>query len=198
MAALADVVRRLVDLTVTCDVPADEVQSIVHELQASADRLAQHVPTPPHARYLVAPAPAGSDPATMHDSMPYDVVIGRYNPLALPLALEATARGARGTGRFTKPYEGGPGWVHGAVIAAAFDIVLTAANRLEGAAGPTRQLSMRFRGPTRIDEECLLEAWVDHRDGNRVVSKGRLLQGEVTTVEAEGEFAVMDPERIGR
>ncbi|TMM18275.1 MAG: hypothetical protein E6G01_03925 [Actinobacteria bacterium] len=118
MAALADVVRRLVDLTVTCDVPADEVQSIVHELQASADRLAQHVPTPPHARYLVAPAPAGSDPATMHDSMPYDVVIGRYNPLALPLALEATARGARGTGRFTKPYEGGPGWVHGAVIAA--------------------------------------------------------------------------------
>ena len=27
---------------------------------------------------------------------------------------------------------------------------------------------------------------------------GRLLQGEVTTVEAEGEFAVMDPERIGR
>ena len=64
MAALADVVRRLVDLTVTCDVPADEVQSIVHELQASADRLAQHVPTPPHARYLVAPAPAGSDPGS--------------------------------------------------------------------------------------------------------------------------------------
>jgi hypothetical protein len=31
-----------------------------------------------------------------------------------------------------------------------------------------------------------------------VVSKGRLLQGDVVTVESEGEFAVMDPERIGK
>ena len=198
MGTLADAVRRLVELTVTCDVPAGEADAIAHDLRASADRLSQHVPSPLHARYLTAPAPAGSDPLTMQDSMPYDVVIGRYNPLALPLTLEAAPPGAVGRGRFTKPYEGGPGWVHGAVIAAAFDIVLTAANRLEGAAGPTRQLSIRYRRPTRLDEECLLEAWVERRTGNRVVSKGRLRQGDVVTVEVEGEFAVMDPERIGR
>jgi acyl-coenzyme A thioesterase PaaI-like protein len=198
MGALADTVRRLIDLTVTCDVPAGEAEVIAGELRASADRLSQHVPSTPHARYLAAPSPAGSDPLTMHDSMPYDVVIGRYNPLALPLTLEAAPPGAVGRGRFTKPYGGGPGWVHGAVIAAAFDIVLTAANRLEGAAGPTIQLSIRYRRPTKLDEDCLLEAWVERRVGNRVVSKGRLRQADVVTVEAEGEFAVMDPEQIGR
>jgi acyl-coenzyme A thioesterase PaaI-like protein len=198
MAALADVVRTLIDLTVTCDVPPGEADVIARELRASADRLARHVPTPPHARYLATRAPAGADPITMHESLPYDVVIGRYNPLALPLTLEAAPHGALGRGRFTKPYEGAPGWVHGAVIAAAFDMVLTAANRLEGAAGPTRQLSIRYRRPTRLDDDCVLEAWVDRRIGDRVVSKGRLRQGDVVTVEAEGEFAVMDPERIGR
>jgi acyl-coenzyme A thioesterase PaaI-like protein len=198
MGGLADAVRRLIDLTVTCDVPPGEADAIAGELRASAERLSRHVPSPPHARWLAARAPVGSDPVTMHESLPYDVVIGRYNPLALPLTLEAAPRGAVGRGRFTKPYEGGPGWVHGAVIAGAFDMVLTAANRLQGAAGPTRQLSIRYRRPTRLEEDCVLEAWVDRRVGDRVISKGRLRQGDVVTVEAEGEFAVMDPETIGR
>jgi hypothetical protein len=196
MGALADVVRRLVELTVTCDVPAGTAEAIAGELTAVADRLSQHVPRPPHARFLSPPGKSGADPGTLHQSMPYDVVIGRYNPLALPLAIEAAPPKAIGRGRFTKPYEGAPGWVHGAVIAGAFDIVLTAANRLDGAAGPTRRLSLRYRRPTLLDEESVLEGWVDRRTGDRVLSKGRLVQGDVVTVEAEGEFVVMDPERI--
>ena len=163
MGELADVVRRLVELTVTCDLPAGAAGAIAGELTAAADRLEEHVPRPLHPRFLSRPGTGGTEPETMLESMPYDVVIGRYNPLALPLTIEATPNKAFGRGRFTKPYEGAPGWVHGAVIAGAFDIVLTAANRLEGAAGPTTRLSLRYRRPTLLDEEAVLEAWVEQR-----------------------------------
>jgi hypothetical protein len=195
MGALADVVRRLVELTVTCDMPASEAEEIVGELSASADRLSQHVPSPFHDRWAPPAAPGGLH---MQDALPYDPVIGRYNPVAPALRVEIAPPGALGRGVFTKAYEGGPGWVHGATIAAAFDLVLTAANLSDGGAGPTRQLSIRYRRPTRLNEECLFEGWVDSRTETRVVSKGRLLQGDVVTVESEGEFAVMDPKHIGK
>jgi acyl-coenzyme A thioesterase PaaI-like protein len=198
MGELADNVRRLVELTVICDTPPGAAKAIADELGAVADRLARHVPDPPHARFLARPGDAGFDEATMHASMPYDVVIGRYNPLALPITIEARPPKVHGRGRFTKAYEGAPGWVHGAVIAGAFDIVLTAANRLDGAAGPTRRLSLHYLRPTLLAEESDLEAWVEHRTKTRVTSKGRLVQRGAVTVEAVGEFAVMDPARIGR
>src|SRR5262249_11738241 len=89
MGELAYGARRLVELTVPCDTPAGAAQAVADELGASADRLAGHAPDPPHARFLARPEDAGFDAATMHASMPYDVVMGRYNPLALPITIEA-------------------------------------------------------------------------------------------------------------
>ena len=130
--------------------------------------------------------------------MPYDPVIGRYNPIALPVMISFEPPLAIGTAVFTTPYEGGPGWVHGAALAATFDIVLTAANHLSGAAGPTVWLTIRFRRPTLVGVEARFEAEVVSNDGRRVTSKGRLVQDGVVCVEAEGEFAVLDPKRIRR
>ena len=128
--------------------------------------------------------------------MPYDPVVGRFNPIALPVEISFQPPLAIGTAVFTTPYEGGPGWVHGAALAATFDIVLTAANHLSGAAGPTVWLTIRFRRPTLVGVEARFEAEVVANDGRRVTSKGRLVQDGVVCVEAEGEFAVLDPTRI--
>jgi hypothetical protein len=133
---------------------------------------------------------------SMDAAMPYDPVIGRYNPLALPVHIWFEPPMAVGTACFTTPYEGGPGWVHGAAIAATFDIVLTAANHLAEAAGPTVWLTIRFRRPTLVGVEARFEAEVVANDGRRVTSRGRLVQDGMVCVEAEGEFAVLDPTRI--
>lgn len=134
----------------------------------------------------------------MVDAMPYDVMVGRYNPLAPPLVVEIAPPKAYAKATFTVAYEGAPGWVHGAVIAGAFDMVLTAANHLDAAAGPTTRLDIRYLRPTLLDEEACFEAWIDHRQGRRVVSKGILVQQGTVRVEAEGEFAAVDPRRILR
>jgi acyl-coenzyme A thioesterase PaaI-like protein len=198
MAELTDTVRRLVDLVVTNTAPPDVLDTVVAQLRATADVLGAHVPAHPVPRFI--DPPEGPEPqsagASMDRAMPYDPVVGRYNPIALPVVISFQPPLAIGTAVFTTPYEGGPGWVHGAALAATFDIVLTAANHLSGAAGPTVWLTIRFRRPTLIGVEARFEAEVVANDGRRVTSKGRIVQDGVVCVEAEGEFAVLDPKRI--
>jgi hypothetical protein len=193
---LADAVRRLIVLTVTNSASADDTAEIAGQLEAVADRLESHVPDEPFPRFFSPPE--GSKPADigregwppLGTHMPYDVIVGGYNPLAVPATLEFDPPIARARVRFTTPYEGAPGCVHGAALAATFDIVLTAANAVAEAAGPTVRLSLRYRRPTLLDEEAVFEGWVTELTDRRVHSVGRIVQAGVVTVEAEGEFAV--------
>jgi acyl-coenzyme A thioesterase PaaI-like protein len=198
MGELADTVRRLVDLVVTNTADAAVLDAVVAQLQSAADVLTAHVPAQQVPRFVEPPEglPLETSHASMDGAMPYDPVVGRYNPIALPVEISFAPPLAIGTATFTTPYEGGPGWVHGAALAATFDIVLTAANHMSGAAGPTVWLTIRFRRPTLVGVEARFEAEVVANDGRRVTSQGRLVQDGVVCVEAEGEFAVLDSKRI--
>lgn len=204
LAALADTVRRLIDVTVTNTAPPEVLAAVTAELGAATEILAGHVPSEPPPRFAdprevgVPPAPAPGEANALHASMPYDLVIGRHNPLALPVTISWEPPIAVGTGSFTTPYEGAPGCVHGAAIAATFDIILAAANHLAQAAGPTVRLAMRFRRPTLVGIESRFEGKVTRHDHRRVFSVGRLIQDGMVTVEAEGEYAVLDTSRIRR
>ncbi len=203
MAALSSSVRRLIDLTVTNDAPANVLEEVVARLEAVNDELTTHVPDQPHPRFVDPdtvdpPVPINRVEATMHGAMPFDPVIGAFNPIALPVDISFEPPLAIGTACFTTPYEGGPGWVHGAALAATFDIVLTAANHLSEAAGPTVWLTIRFKRPTLVGVEARFEAEVVANDGRRVTSRGRLIQDGVVCVEAEGEFAVISADKLRR
>jgi hypothetical protein len=151
--------------------------------------------------------------------MPFDLVIGPRNPLAVPLVVRmvdpdglcSEAWGAPATcpdddppfaptalaeGTFPIAYQGAPGWVHGGAIAAAFDIVLTAANIADGPAGPTVDLRVRYRRPTAVGVPVRFEAAVDHRSSRRVTSRARLVQQGAVTATATGTFALRDPADI--
>jgi hypothetical protein len=187
---LTEVVRRLVDLTVTNTADGPETTAITEELARIADRLEAHVPDPiPRRLYHEAPEPA-------QDNMPYDPVTGRYNPLAIPLELGVENGHAVGRVVFTTPYEGPPGCVHGAVLAGAFDMVLTMANLVEDAAGPTMELTIRFRKPTLLHKETRFEAWVAGREGRITTAAGHAMQGDTITVEAIGKFIKLEREDI--
>ena len=191
---LADTVRRLAELTVTSGAPPDVLSDVLIHLQAATSRLEDHVPETIPPRFFQGVPADSADAGSMHDAMPFDLVIGRYNPLAPPIHIAMDPPKATGRARFSKAYEGAAGWVHGAAIAAAFDIVLTAANRLEDVAGPTIRLSMTYRRPTLLDRESFFEAWIEEVRGRRVVSRGLLLQDGVVKVEAEGEFKILGSE----
>jgi len=189
---LSDAVRRLVDLTVTNAAAPAETAAVAAELHALADRLAPTVPDPPLPRYMFR----GDNRGTYADHMPFDVVIGGYNPIALPVEIELDPPRAVGRATFTTAYEGPPGCVHGAVIAGAFDMVLTAANQASGDAGPTAKLSIRYRRPTLLRVPLTFEGEVLERSGRRIRTRGRILQDGLVTAEAEGLFVALDPAAI--
>jgi acyl-coenzyme A thioesterase PaaI-like protein len=194
LRALADAVRRLIDVTVTHVAPAAETAAFAAEIEAITDRIAAYVPTPLPSRYIIIDTPDASD----HDRMPYDVVVGRYSPLALPVEIELDPPRAIGRATFTTAYEGPPGCVHGAVIAGAFDMVLTAANQIARAAGPTATLSIKYRRPTLLNVPLQFEAEVVSVSGRRTKTTGRIVQDGLVTVEAEGLFIALPREEIAR
>lgn len=192
-AALADLaasVRRLIEATVSVGGDAALLRDAGRRVEALAAELGAAAPDPPPPRY-----PGGTTPDAF---FPYDCVMGRWNPLAAPLRIEWEAPRAIGEATFGTAYEGPPGCVHGAVIAAAFDQVLNVANLMSGAAGPTARLEIRYRRPTPLRRRLRFEGWVTQREERKVHSVGRLLADDVVTVEAEGLYVLLDPLRVMR
>ena len=193
LRALTDAVRRLAAVTVTNTAPPEETAAVAAELERAADRLATHVPDPPPPRFVDGLPDAAT---TMTERMPFDAVVGAYNPIALPVDVAVDGDRAVARANFTVPYEGPPGCVHGGVIAATFDIVLSAAAHVADAAGPTVSLTMRYRRPTLLHRDLTIEAEVAETDGRRTRVVGRIVQDGEVTVEAEGVFAVLDRRAI--
>jgi acyl-coenzyme A thioesterase PaaI-like protein len=196
LRALVDSVRRLMVASVTTTAGLSALEEAAAGIDAISELLEVDVPDKPFPRFVGRDPSVPAEGPEIERAMPFDPVVGSYNPVALPVKLEIDPPRALGRATFTIPYEGAPGCVHGSAIASAFDIVLTAANMLAGAAGPTVRLSLRFRRPTLIGTEAVFEAWVRSRTDRRVQTEGRLLQDGIVTVEAEGEFAALDMERI--
>jgi acyl-coenzyme A thioesterase PaaI-like protein len=194
LARLAETVRALVRATVTTSAPAGELDAASVDLDGIVRRLEAHVGETPVPRYPTL-VPPPTEPA---DLMPYDFVLGRLNPLAPPLGFAWEDGRTVAHVTYGTAYEGPPGCVHGGVIAAAFDQVLSLANVVKGTAGPTAKLELRFRRPTPLHVPVRYEGWQTRVAGRRLHVEGRLLvEGEVT-VEAEGIFVSMPHDRVMR
>ena len=156
-----------------------------------ADQFEAHIPDVPLPRY--APPDEGPPGGLfVEDSMPFDIVVGRFNPLALPVRLSAGAAESARPCHIPRGLRRSTGMRARRSLAAAFDIVFSAANSIAGVNGPTVRLNLRYRRPTLIGEDMLFEGWVTETTERRVFSKGHIIQGGITTVEAEAEFAVLD------
>jgi acyl-coenzyme A thioesterase PaaI-like protein len=190
---LAAALRRLTALTVTAMAPPSALEAAARQVASIADELEAHVPDAgpaPVSRFADRSTPPDGASA-LAAAMPFDMVIGSCNPVAPPISIEFEPPVAIGRVTFIPAYEGAPGCVHGAVLAGAFDMMLTAANVIADAAGPTVSLTIRYRKPTVVGEPCRFEASVTSATGRRTETVGRLLQGGVVTVEATGEFVNM-------
>ena len=195
---LADVLRRLIRLSVSTAPPPADTARLTAQLAAVADELESRLPEVPLPRFIAPDEDGPPKEIPLGSAMPYDVVVGPFNPIALPVELDFAPPKAIGRAVFDVTYEGAPGCVHGAILAAAFDIILTAANAIEGATGPTVRLALRYLRPTLTNEEAVFEGWVTEVTDRRVLSKGRIVQDGIVTVEADGEFAIFNRESVNR
>ncbi len=201
LRSLADAVRRLVAATVTNTAPTADTAALAGEAHALADRLETHVPADPPPRFGPG-TPRFDGPPVTHLRAPFDLVTGIYNPAAVPVAMEVDVDAdppvSRGRVVYSPVYEGPPGCVHGAAIAAAFDMIFTSACSARNAGGPTIMLSVRYRRPTLLGVESIYEGWVESFDGDTTRTGGELFQDGRVTASAEGVFRHLDLDAIGK
>jgi len=128
---------------------------------------------------------------------------GELNPIAPPLRVETEQR-ADGTSLVVAfanlglAYEGPPHGVHGGWVAALFDDVLGASQKLAGSPGVTAKLEVSYRHVTPLEEDLRFEAWIESQQGRRIVARATCHAGTTLTAEAEALFIRVDFREVQR
>ena len=135
---------------------------------------------------------ANASQARRHDTLLVErsTINGRGNPLAPPMRMWADGDVVRGEAYFTAPYEGPPGRVHGAWVAACFDEILGCAQGASGAFGYTGTLTITLRRATPLYTKITYEAGFSHREGRKIHGWGRCHADGRLTAEATGVFVI--------
>jgi acyl-coenzyme A thioesterase PaaI-like protein len=183
-AQLAAALRKLIDAAMTSvDTSPETLVEVAREAEQLAFRLG--------GRAVVG---AGYTPRSHGDYLPRSPVVGEASPLSPRLDWEAVDGGIEARGTFGAAYEGPPSFVHGGIIALAFDEILGIANIQAGSPGMTARLTVHYRRPTPLYRELVWRAKVDRVEGRRVMSSAQVHDGETLTAEAEGVFVQPSPE----
>jgi acyl-coenzyme A thioesterase PaaI-like protein len=133
-------------------------------------------------------------PRAYHHYLPSSLLVGQAHPLA-PLGAPEFADGVLTVRvRFGATYEGPPGYVHGGIVALAFDELFGMCNVCHGQGGLTGRLTVRYRAPTPLHRDLTMTAWLASREGRRTHVRGALHAGDPLTAEAEGLFVRPRPE----
>lgn len=184
MLALAEQLRRVLALAVDVRPLPGELLPVVDQARALGDAL---------AAMSSVHAPALGAVARPYDPNRFNPVSGTSNPLAPPLEMRQVTEGpdgpdgrrTQGRVRFGSAYQGPPGHVHGAMVAAMYDDLL---GRSQLAAGFTGSITIRYRRPTPLHRDLDVAAWVDRVDGRKRWVHGTCHLDGVLLTEAEGLF----------
>ena len=190
--ALAGAIRRLMDTVVVTSADDAELRAAIEAISQVTDALAGADDE------LLRPAmPWATTERMQRGDRPHNPVMGPANPLAPPLSIEILADRSILSEVTMRPiHEGPPGTVHGGWVAALFDQLLGVANIVNGTAGMTAELKVRYRRSTPLGVPLVLRARIDEVDGRRTYASGEIVADGVVTAEATGLFISPTAERV--
>jgi acyl-coenzyme A thioesterase PaaI-like protein len=170
------------------------------EILATVDRLRAQIAQSPKlvrdnaafAERIVTPTEDG-DALSHYDECCID---GTHNPFALRISFVRDGERVRAKARFTRPYEGPTGRVHGGAIAACYEDVLGYQLTLRRRVGYMVTLSIEFLHATPLDREVDFSSEVLTTDGDRLHVVGECRAGDVVTTRAHGVLAMVPTERF--
>ncbi len=124
---------------------------------------------------------------------------GGANPHGMRLVFERDDENRRIRGRFRlgPEYQGGPGFIHGGIIATVLDEALGKVNHFRGVRAMTAELSIEYRRPVLVNDEVVVEAYEVEKNGRSALHVGEIrnASGEVLA-RARGRFVEVNPERF--
>jgi uncharacterized protein (TIGR00369 family) len=114
--------------------------------------------------------------------------------MQLTFEKDDVARRIRGTFRLGAEYQGGPGFVHGGIIATLLDEVMGKVGRFRNIRTVTAELQIEYLRPVPVDEELVVEGWEVEQNGRDLYHTGeiRSISGAVLA-RGKGRFVEIDP-----
>src|SRR5579863_2269327 len=124
---------------------------------------------------------------------------GGANPRGMQLTFEQDddARRVRGMFRIGPEYQGGPGFVHGGIIATLLDEVMAKVNRFADDHAVTAQLTVDYLKPVPVDEDVIVDGWETERKGRVLFRQGEIRDASgVVLARGRGRFMQVDRARF--
>jgi acyl-coenzyme A thioesterase PaaI-like protein len=185
---LNDATRALMEMVVDADAVADDdLAATAAAIEAATTSLRNAAAAEPEAR--------GLSRRTFPEYLARNRLIGVAHPMSPAASWDFTDGVLQVWVTFGDAYEGPQGFVHGGVVALAFDELLALAGALGGEGGVTGTLKVRYRKPTPLHEELRMTGWIEHRQGRRLRARGTIHAADALTAEAEGLFIAAEPHR---
>ncbi len=124
---------------------------------------------------------------------------GGGNPRGMKLAFDQDTERQRIVGRFRlgREYQGGPGFIHGGIIATVLDEAMGKVCRFSDVRAMTAELTVEYLLPVPVDEEIHVEACQNQRNGRQLFHQGEIRNaaGELLAC-GRGRFVVVDPAKF--
>ena len=124
---------------------------------------------------------------------------GGANPRGMRLAFDPDSERRRIVGRFRlgAEYQGGPGFIHGGIIATVLDEAMGKVSRFSDVRAVTAELTVEYLKPVRVDQEIRVEAFESQREGRHLFHQGEIrdTEGELLA-RGRGRFVVVDRARF--
>lgn len=181
---LGEALRRLLDVVVQTGAGPDELGAAA----AAVDQLTASLA----GSTVRADQSVTADSYRTHMSL----VGGLSHPIAPQLEMELHDDGGTGEVVVGPLFQGGPGLVHGGVIALLIDHAMGCVAARPDRPAMTVTLGLRYRRPTPLGVPLRVSVTLDRIEGRQLhLSAAIAAEGEVT-VEAEGVFLVLTAENL--
>ena len=101
---------------------------------------------------------------------------GGANARGMQLTFEQddAAQRIRGNFKLGAEYQGGPGFIHGGIIATVLDEVMGKVNRFRGVRAVTAELNVEYLRPVPVDEDLIVEGHEVEKSGRNLILAGEI------------------------
>ncbi|BFM14810.1 hypothetical protein R50073_09930 [Maricurvus nonylphenolicus] len=114
------------------------------------------------------------------------VLFGKASPVGFPMELNVINDKVVGTATIPVAFQGPPQRVHGGIVAAVFDILLSRTQGLCDFLGFTADLQVSYKSAVPLDTPLQLEAWVEYVDERKLRNAGHILVDGKIVATAQG------------
>lgn len=181
---LGEALRRLLDVVVATGAGPDELGAAAATIRELTDRLAGPVINPDFS----------VEPSSYRSHM--SLVGGLSHPIAPELVMEVDEDGGRGQVVVGKVFQGGPGLVHGGVVALLIDHAMGCVAARSDRPAMTVRLALTYRRPTPLGVPLTVSVTLDRIEGRQLHLSAAVTAGGEVTVEADGVFLTLTPENL--